>query len=89
MASTSDMTPIKWDCVYCGRALGGFALTTQVALGPLDGIDYCRKCVARARFAEHLEQASETVRTWPRWKQAVLGDIQMSPTAEPTEASDT
>ena len=46
--STSYMPPVKWDCVYCGRLLGGFALATQVALGPLDGIDYCRKCGGRA-----------------------------------------
>jgi len=25
------------------------------------------------QFAEHLEQASETVRNWPSWKRAVLG----------------
>jgi len=48
MSSTSYMPQIKWNCVYCGRRLGGFALATQVTLGPLDGIDYCRKCSAKA-----------------------------------------
>ena len=35
---------------------------------------------ARDRFAEYLERASETVRTWPLWKQTVLGSYQTSPT---------
>jgi hypothetical protein len=42
--STSYMPEIEWNCVYCGQRLGGFALATQVTLGTLDGIDYCRKC---------------------------------------------
>jgi hypothetical protein len=46
--STSHMPSIEWNCVYCGRRLGGFALSTQVVPGPLDGIDYCRKCSAEA-----------------------------------------
>jgi hypothetical protein len=28
---------------------------------------------ADGRFVDHLEQSSETVRDWPRWKQSVLG----------------
>lgn len=31
--------------------------------------------MASDRFAEHLKQASATVRTWPLWKQSVLGGI--------------
>lgn len=27
------------------------------------------------KFHEHLEWASEIVRTWPEWKQSVLGKI--------------
>lgn len=27
----------------------------------------------QARFESHLEKASATVRTWPAWKQAILG----------------
>jgi len=40
----------------------------------------------RDRFTEHLEQASETVRAWPRWKQSVLGDIQASHTSSQTSS---
>jgi hypothetical protein len=30
----------------------------------------------RNRFVEHLERASETVRSWPVWKQTILGGIE-------------
>lgn len=39
---------------------------------------------ARDRFAEYLERASETVRGWPLWKQAVLGNIQLIHTSSQT-----
>ena len=29
------------------------------------------------RFVEHLEQATEIVRSWPLWKQAVLGGLEV------------
>ena len=32
--------------------------------------------VDRDRFVKHLERASETVRSWPLWKQTILGGIQ-------------
>ena len=32
----------------------------------------------RNRFVEHLERASETVRSWPVWKQTILGGVQLS-----------
>jgi hypothetical protein len=28
------------------------------------------------QFVQHLEQASEIVRSWPLWKQAILGGVQ-------------
>lgn len=38
-------------------------------------------CENRDRFVEHLERASETVRSWPIWKQTILGGIQMGGTS--------
>ena len=35
------------------------------------------------QFAEHLQRASETVSTWPAWKQHVLGELASSRDAEP------
>lgn len=35
------------------------------------------------QFMEHLRRASETVRTWPVWKQHVLGELASSHEAEP------
>jgi hypothetical protein len=29
------------------------------------------------RFVEHLEQATKIVRSWPLWKQAVLGGLEV------------
>jgi hypothetical protein len=29
--------------------------------------------IRREAFVRHLEQASETVRSWPHWKQTILG----------------
>ncbi len=31
----------------------------------------------RSEFVQHLERASETVRSWPAWKQTMLGGIQL------------
>jgi hypothetical protein len=62
--STSNMPTIEWNCVYCGRRLGGFALATQVMLGPLDGIDYCRKCSHKAvRYGWPTAQPTEDADT--------------------------
>jgi hypothetical protein len=33
------------------------------------------------RFIEHLERATEIVRSWPTWKQAVLGGLAVRQTA--------
>jgi len=52
-STTADAARIDWDCRFCGRPLIGFAIMTQCALGPLDGIDYCKKCAPRAA-REHL-----------------------------------
>jgi hypothetical protein len=30
---------------------------------------------AKSKFTEHLEQASQTVKNFPQWKQNILGDI--------------
>jgi hypothetical protein len=30
------------------------------------------------QFVEHLERASQMVRTWPAWKQHVLGEVASS-----------
>jgi hypothetical protein len=38
----------------------------------------------RARFVQHLERASDTVRSWPLWKQTILGGIQWSQSTEST-----
>lgn len=31
------------------------------------------RCSKRAAFVEHLKSASRTVKTWPKWKQGLLG----------------
>lgn len=49
-STTADVPTIEWNCVYCGKALGGFALATQLTLG-YDGIDYCRACSTQAATA--------------------------------------
>jgi len=75
MSSTTYTPPIKWDCVYCGRALGGFAIATQLVLG-YDGIDYCRKCgdkAARARLGRGLLKMTALERGQPPGHRAYEG----------------
>lgn len=31
------------------------------------------------QFVKHLEQAAATVRSWPAWKQNVLGGLELKP----------
>jgi hypothetical protein len=31
------------------------------------------------RFSEHLKKATEIVRSWPLWKQSLLGEIDLGP----------
>jgi hypothetical protein len=40
------------------------------------------------QFVEHLERASQKVRTWPAWKQHVLGEVAPSHDVERSRSSD-
>jgi len=52
--------------------------------------------IDQQHFVEHLEQASQIVRSWPAWKRKVLGQVELpkdgcdessSSSAQPTDCS--
>ena len=40
-----------------------------------------QRAVPNDAFIKHLEHASEVVRTWPEWKQEILGGTRSQPPA--------